>query len=198
MIRISASDLTCYQRYRDTEEVTLAECLAQLRREEPPTDSMLAGRMLHSALENAKYDVETTCLLWKGYKFFFQCDVDLAVPIVRELKGEREIVTPSGPAIIVGVVDSIDDSIGDYKLSARFDAERLADSWQWRFYLSLFSKWKFVYKVFVGEEIKPKEWAIRDYHELAMYRYDGMEDELTREIEEFAAFMVEHVLDRAA
>lgn len=198
MIRVTASDLQCYQRYRDTEEVTLEDCLAQLRRETPATPAMLAGRILHSALENAKYDVETMCLQWKGYKFFFQCDVDLAIPDVRELKGEAELITPVGPVTLVGVVDSFDGSICDYKLSARFDAERLAESWQWRFYLSLFKQWRFVYKVFVGEEIKPKEWAIRDYHELAVYRYSGMEEELQREIEEFAAFLKQHVLTAKA
>lgn len=197
MIRISASDLNTYQRYRDLEEVTLEECLAELRRERPPTPAMTASKVLHSALEHAGYDTETSCLLWKDYAFFFQCDIELTIPDVRELKGEAETITPSGPVVMVGIVDSIDGSICDYKLSARFDAERLAQSWQWRFYLSLFNKWRFVYKVFVGEEIKPKEWAIRDYHELAVYRYAGMEEELQREIDEFAAFTRKYVLKAA-
>jgi hypothetical protein len=197
MIRISASDLQCYQRYRDNEDVTLEECLAQLRRERPATPAMMAGSALHGALEHATYDTDTSCLKWNGYLFFFDCDIDLTIPDVRELKGEMDMITPSGPATVVGVVDSLDGSICDYKLSARFDAERLAESWQWRCYLSIFNCSRFLYKVFVGEEIKPQEWSIRDYHEMAVYRYVGMEEQLQREIEECASFMSRYLLKAA-
>lgn len=197
-IRISVSDLQCYQRYRNTEEVTLGECLAQLRRQSPPTPSMLAGRALHEALEHAEYNVETNCLKWDDYLFFFQCDIDLAIPDVRELKAEIEMITPFGPVTLVGVVDSIDSAICDYKLTGRFDAERLADSWQWRCYLHMFNRHKFIYKVFVGEEIKDREWAIRDYHEMPVYRYVGMEQEIQREVDQCAAFFSKYVLGRKA
>ena len=199
MLRISVSDLQCFQRYRDNEEVTLEQCLADMRHQSLPTPAMFAGRVLHKALENATPNEEGCyCLEYDGYFFFFQCDVDLAIPTVRELKGEMEFQTSAGPVTLVGVVDTIDSSICDYKLSGRFDAERLAESWQWRCYLQMFDRHRFDYKVFVGEEIKPKEWAIRDYHELSVYRYEGMEEEIQREVEQCAVFIRDYVLQRAA
>jgi hypothetical protein len=192
-MRISVSDIQCYQRYRDVEDVSLEDCLKQLRRETLPTPQMEAGSVFHAALEHAQYDTETNCLQWDGYLFFFQCDVNLSIPDVRELKGEMIIPTSVGMVTLVGVVDAIDSSIYDYKLSGRFDAERLAESWQWRCYLHMFNRSRFAYKVFVGEEIKPKEWAIRDYHELPVYRYAGMIEQVEREVDECARFMRDYV-----
>lgn len=200
-MRLSVSELQCWQRYRDNEDVTLEECLAQLRGEEEPTPILLAGRNLHKALEFAQYDWadrRRAYLRFKDYLFFFEADVDLAIPEVRELKGETIIETNVGPVTLVGVVDSIDTAIGDYKLSGRFDAERLAKSYQWRCYLHMFGAHKFAYKVFIGEEIKPKEWAIRDYHELTMYRYPSMEQDVQREVDRCAIFMRDHVWSRRA
>lgn len=198
-MRLTVSGLQCYQRYRDNEEVTLDECLTQLRGEEEPSPIMLAGRKLHRALELAEYDAgdrERTHLSCDDYIFFFQADVTMDVPEVRELKGETVVQTAIGPVTMVGVVDSIDTAVGDYKLSLRFDPERLGRSYQWRCYLQMFSAYKFIYKVFVGEEIKPKEWAIKDYHELPLYRYPGMEQDVWREIDEYARFVRDAALER--
>jgi hypothetical protein len=200
-MRLTVSELQCYQRYRDSEDVTLEECLLQLTKREVPTPAMLAGRKLHEALEFAQYDWadrQRSHIRYKDYLFFFQTDIELAIPEVRELKGEMIVETSFGPIILVGVVDSIDTAIGDYKLSGHFDAERLAKSYQWRCYLQMFGAHKFIYKVFIGEEIKPKEWAIRDYHELTMFRYPGMEQDVQREVEQCVIFMRDHVWGRKA
>lgn len=200
-MRLSVSELQCYQRYRDTEDVTLEECLTQLAGKEDPSPAMLAGRTLHKALEHAQYDTADDWhghIRYEGYLFFFQAEIELAIPQVRELKGESLISTRFGPVTLVGVVDSIDTAIGDYKLSGHFDAERLAKSYQWRCYLEMFGAHKFIYKVFVGEEIKPKEWAVKDYHELPMYRYPGMTEDVQREVERCVTFMRDHIWSRRA
>jgi hypothetical protein len=203
-MRLGVSDLQCWQRYRNSEEVTLAECLKQLRREEPPTSALLAGRKLHKALESARYDQDEanpfgqSVLRYKDYVFIFQCDVEIAIPAVRELKGEITIQTVLGPVTLVGVVDSIGNAVSDYKLTGHFDSERLIASYQWRCYLQMFERHRFDYKVFVGDEIKPKEWAIKDYHEISVYRYPGMEEDIQREVGECARFMREYVWPEAA
>jgi hypothetical protein len=203
-MRLGVSDLQCWQRYRNSEEVTLAECLKQLRREEPPTSALLAGRKLHKALESARYDQDEanpfgqSVLRYKDYVFIFQCDVGIAIPAVRELKGEITIQTVLGPVTLVGVVDSIGNAVSDYKLTGHFDSERLIASYQWRCYLQMFERHRFDYKVFVGDEIKPKEWAIKDYHEISVYRYPGMEEDIQREVGECARFMREYVWPEAA
>lgn len=200
-MRLSVSELQCYQRYRDNEDVALQECLTQLTGREAPTPILLAGRKLHKALEFAQYDWgdrSRSYIRYEDYVFFFQVDVELAIPEVRELKGEMAVETSFGPVTLVGVVDSIDTAIGDYKLSGRFEAERLVKSYQWRCYLHMFGAHKFTYKVFIGEEIKPTEWAIRDYHELTMFRYPGMDQDIQREVEQCVIFMRDHVWGRKA
>jgi len=196
-MRVSVSDLDTYRRYKQTEDVTLEQCLAQLRRETPPSPAMVAGRALHSILEHAAYGDEAVTIKGGGFQFNFACDVDLAVPIVRELKGEIQIDTPSGPVTLVGIVDAMDTAVHDYKLTGRFDAERLVDSYQWRCYLLMFGANRFLYRVFVGQEQSAgtgfdgeqfSEWTIREYHELPVYRYPGMEEDVRREVAEFAAF----------
>lgn len=204
MWRLSVSDLQCWQRYRKNEEVTLEDCLKQLRREEPPTPILLAGRKLHKALEHAQYgegeanEFGQPYLKYKDYIFFFECDVEIVMPQVRELKGELAVDTTAGPVTLVGVVDSIDTSITDYKLTGHFDAERLNASYQWRCYLQMFDRHRFDYKVFVGEEIKPNEWAIKHYHELSFYSYPGMDKDIQREVGECVKFMREYVWPKAA
>lgn len=192
-MRISVSDLDCYRYYKTHEDVTLEDCLAQLRRETPPSPSMMAGRALHCALETSQCGDEQISIDKDGFRFHFLCDAALSVPAVRELKGEMSINTPSGPVTLVGVVDAIDSAVTDYKLTSRFEAERFADSYQWRCYLMMFGMNRFVYKVFVGQD-DDGEWLIREYHELPVYRYPGMEDDVRREVSEFAAFLRQYGL----
>lgn len=190
-MRISVSELDTYRRYKANEEVTLEECLAQIRKETPPSPSMLAGRALHCALEAAQCGDEEISIERDGFRFHFLCDAAVAVPAVRELKGEMLVSTFSGPVTLVGVVDALDSAVTDYKLTGRFEAERFADSYQWRCYLMMFGMNRFVYKVFVGAQDTHQdgEWLIREYHELPVYRYPGMEEDVKRELGEFADFL---------
>ena len=199
-MRISVSNLETYRRYKSNEDVTLEDCLADLRKESLPSPAMLAGSALHKALENLSDEYEGVELAQDHYSFEFLGSIELSIPPVRELKGEMLIDTPLGQVTLVGVVDVIGNEIGDYKLSGRFDAERLADSYQWRCYLMMFGCHKFVYKVFVGSESKDSatDWTIKEYHELPVYAYPGMEQDIQKELEECAAFMSEYVWGRKA
>lgn len=197
-MRISVSDLECWRRYKTNEEVELEECLAQLLRKELPSPAMLAGRALHKILETCDYGDEAIVIERDGYSFSFLGSIEVSVPPVREMKGEIELMTPHGPVTLVGVVDGIDTAVIDYKLTGRWDAERLADSYQWRCYLMMFNRNRFDYKVFVGDEKKPSEWVIREYHELSMYRYPGMEQDVQKEVEGCAAFMAQYVIPAKA
>lgn len=201
MIRISVSDLDQFRRYEETEEMTFEDFVAGLRKETPPTPQMIAGRALHKLLEKTTSETEFVSAERDGFNFFFECDIEMSLPIVRELKGEITIYTSVGPVTLVGFVDGMDDAIYDYKLSGHFDAERYNGSYQWRCYLMMFKGRRFVYRVFVGKERangtgfdnKPfSEWAITEYHELPLYAYPGMEDDVAREVDRFARLLVEH------
>lgn len=196
-LRISVSDIECFRYYKANEEITLEECLARLRKERPATPAMRAGSALHAILEHAEYDGETLWAERDGFRFYFGCEIDLNVPAVRELKGEVEIQTPSALVTLVGVVDAMDTAIHDYKLTGRFEAERFADSYQWRCYLLMFGAERFVYNVFVGQEdANGTDWTIREYHELEMYRYPGMEQDVYRELSEFVEFILAYMPEK--
>lgn len=186
-MRISVSDLDAYRYYRDNEDAELDDLLARLRRETPPTAQMLAGTALHAALENAQED--TAVLEANGHKFKFVAECDVYLPQVRELKGEMQIQTPIGPVTLVGVVDAIGGDIQDHKLTARFDAERYAASYQWRCYLLMFGGRRFVYNVFVGKEDSANQYLIYEFHRFPLYAYPALREDVEREVGQFAVFL---------
>ena len=198
-MRLSVSGLDAYRRYRDTEDGDLEALLRQLRKQEPPSRPMLAGSAFHSVLEHAgpgSLDYAEA----NGFKFRLQVDCDLPLPAIRELKGEVPLVTKSGPVTLVGVVDGMDGvEVWDHKLTARFDAERYAESYQWRCYLTMFGGSKFTYNIFVGKDDQElDEWVITEYHPLTFYAYPAMRDDVLREVEQFAAFAAEYLYAVAA
>lgn len=195
--RISVTDLDSFLYWRNEEEATLEDLLQRLRHEDAPSSAMLAGRALHSFLELARADpaprsidvIET-----KEHRFLINCDIDLALPEVRELKGEMHI----GPVTLVGVIDGLEGlSARDYKLtSSTFDATRYIDSYQWRCYLAMFGLSQFDYEVFVGKEtgqsIGPPRrsiWTITEHHHLRVHAYPALMDDVVRLVNEFNEFL---------
>lgn len=196
-MRISVTELESYRRYRDEEDVELADLLAQLRRQEPPTPAMLAGKALHQVLENARAGEELSRVEHDGFVFRFELEASIPLPRIRELKGELQVQTSVGPVTLVGVIDGMEHGVIDYKLTNRFDAERYADSFQWRCYLVMFHASKFTYEVLVArEDERTGERVIYEYHSLPFYAYPAMQEHVLREIDEFARFLVQHCPER--
>lgn len=197
MLRLSVTELDAYRRYRDDEDVALEALLRQLRREEPPSRPMLAGKALHHILEHASPGQEFITAEHDGFKFRFDLDCELPLPAVRELKGETILPTSLGPVTLVGVVDGLHGAVRDYKLTSRFDAERYLASFQWRCYLTMFNAREFQYDVFVGFDDEAKgEIRVTDYHPLRLFAYPAMREDVLREVDEFARFAVQHLPER--
>jgi hypothetical protein len=197
-MRLSVTELDAYRRYCDDEGFTLEALLRQLRREEPPTEAMRAGRALHHILEHAKPGQELEDVEHDGFRFIFELDCAMPLPRVRELKGETLLPTAIGPATLVGVVDGLDCGVRDYKLTARLDAERYADSYQWRCYLMMFAASMFQYDAFVGGPNAAGWYVITEYHPIRFYAYPGMQEDVLREVSEFADFASRHLPERLA
>ena len=195
-MRISVTEIDAFRRFKVLEDMTWEEFLAVMLKQRTPTRAMEAGRALHTILEHCAVG-ELGTVEQDGFTFRFDFDGDIVLPRVRELKGEMQVQTSVGPVTLVGVVDGINGAIHDFKLTAKFDAERYHDSYQWRCYLLMFGGTKFIYDVFVGDE-KPDAWVIREYHPLAFYAYPGMKEDILRELDEFARFTAENVPQRAA
>lgn len=196
-MRLSVSDLDAYLYWRGSEDADLGQLLRRLRREEPPTMDMLAGRAFHKVLENG-LPGEVTTVDQDGFRFIFTVDASVPMPVVAELKGEKVYQTPVGSVTLVGVVDGLDGlTIRDYKLSAKFDAERYAESYQWRCYLSMFRARVFDYMVFVGY-CELGDYMVEDYHPLTLYAYEGMDADVARAVSDFAVFVAHHLPERQA
>jgi hypothetical protein len=197
MIRLSVTDLDSYLYWKATEDMGLAELLSRLLREEPPTPAMQAGRAFHTVLENAG----TGSLLVTeadGFTFTFAIEQEIALPSVRELKAECLLETPAGPVTLVGKVDALNGlTVHDYKLTERFDAERYADSYQWRSYLTMFGARQFVYDVFVCHYDGP-EVRIYDYHRFPLSAYPGMREDVLREVSGLAEIVAKYVPEKIA
>lgn len=192
MIRLSVTDLDNYIYWRGSEDQDLNDLLIRLRGEEPPGPNMLASRAFHKMLEQSQGGE-----LYKAtageYDFVFAIDEDIALPQLRELKAEKVLDTPSGPVTLVGKVDGLHGlTITDWKLTERFEAERYADSYQWRSYLSMFNADRFVYDVFVCRYDGPHVY-IYDYHRLPFYAYPGMADDVYREVCGLAEIVAKYV-----
>lgn len=197
MIRLSVTDLDSYLYWREAEDMELDELLRRLRGEEPPGPNMLAGRAFHKLLETSD-----TCDLDRavmdGVTFVFALEQEIALPTIRELKAEHRFDTPSGPVTLVGKVDALNGTtVHDYKLTERFDAERYADSYQWRSYLTMFGAVRFVYDVFQCRYDDDKV-IIYEYHRMPISAYPGMAADVQREVCGLAEIVAKYVPQKVA
>mgnify|MGYP000922467020 CR=1 FL=1 len=192
MIRLSVTDLDSYLYWKDSEDMDLEALLKRLRGEEPPTPAMMAGRAFHKLFEESEPgDLRAASV--DDFDFVFALDCEIAIPEVRELKGEIALATPSGPVTLVGKVDALHGmTVHDFKLTERFDAERYADSYQWRSYLTMFNASTFVYDVFVGR-YDDERVTVYDYHRMHLHAYPGMRADVEREVSGLAEIVARYV-----
>lgn len=187
-LRVSATDLDAYRRFRDDDEADLAALIQQLRRLMPSTDAMQAGTALHSALEMAG-EGDHKGLQFDGYTFSFETDAELDLPPIREMKQTKEYLAGGVLVTMVGKVDALHGRrIDDHKFTAKFDADRYLDSYQWRVYLDIFGADEFRWNIFEARESAPKNYLIRAVHKLTMHRYPNMEADVYRELAGFVDF----------
>lgn len=181
-----------------------SELLSQLRGEQPQTEAMRKGSAFHRALELATVG-EVPFLEADGYRFIIQPDVELALPQMRELKLEGDYDLGGLVIELVGKVDAIQgNTIYDHKTTSRFDADRLLDTLQWRYYLDLAKADTFQWNCFELDDAymeAPPDWYpeptrvpevellkiynVRDLHVVTQYRYPGMESDCREKLQAF-------------
>ena len=184
-MRLSVTDVDAIMAWIDSDS-DIDALLRRLRREEPPTRAMMAGRAFHKVMENASGDLETA--IADGFSFRFAIESEIAIPPIRELKGEIEISTSIMPVTLVGVVDGMKGKVvTDYKLTSYFDAERYINSFQWKAYLTMFKADRFNYEVFTMSD--DGEIVIKSHDTLPLCRYESMHREVFDCVEEAARFV---------
>lgn len=199
MIRLSVSDLDQYLYWRETEEQPLAVLIERLTYKQEETEQMRAGKAFHKVLEHASESELLECRR-DGFQFCFQLDSELAVPAIRELKGEIVINTPSGPVTLVGKVDAMEAlEVTDYKLTERFDAERYADSYQWRSYLLMFGARTFIYEAFQyrwDQRSASPRLIIYEHHSMRFHAYPAMRADVEHAVAGLAEIVAKHVPEK--
>lgn len=190
-LRVSATEIDAYRRYLNPPEgmeIELDELLRQLRREEPPSESMLAGSALHKFLETAEIG-ETQEVDIDGYRFSFEFDGAVDLPPIREMKATKDYEIGMFLVTLVGKVDAIHGKrIDDHKFTSRYDAERFLSSYQWRVYLDIFDAEEFRWNIFEGREAQEKRYVITNLHRLTMHAYPGMRDDIEKALTDFVGF----------
>lgn len=200
-MRISATQIDAYLRWRANEDAPLEEIRDYLLRKTPPTDAMRAGSAFHKVLEHSTYG-EIEEAEQDGFVFdLTELDCVFELPEVRELKMECLTVLAGFPVTVVGVVDAQHGrGVYDHKLTSRFDAERYADSYQWRCYLHWFGFDWMRYNVFEAYQpaAEPGLYIVRHFHPLTFTRYPELGADVDRVSREFVLFLREYVPELAA
>lgn len=197
MIRLSVSWLDEFLYWQSQEDMSVEDLISRLKGVPEPTPQMLAGRAFHSLLEHSGIG-EVFAVHHEGFTFEFNVEADIEFSPIVELKGEHAIDTPSGKVTLVGKVDAMNGRlIRDYKLTERFDAERYADSYQWRAYLMMFEGRAFIYDVFSGR-VDESVVKIFGYDKLPLYAYPGMEQDVIRVVSELAGVVARYWPERIA
>lgn len=195
-MRVSVTDIDGYRYYRDSESMTFEEYLARLEYEETP--QLRAGRAIHSVLERADASIDLFEVEEDGLRIRFDLDAQLPLPATRELKLERQYVVDGVPVTVVGKVDVLDgDVVEDHKTTGRFDAERLADSMQWRAYLDMTGCRRFRWNVFeVYHKSREDVWIVKALHRVEQCAYPGMAKDWQGALDEYVRFAREFMVWR--
>lgn len=197
-MRVSATNLESFRRWRDDPESSVSDLLDYLRKNIQPTEAMRAGSAFHKVLEFAKAGDSLDEVEQDGFTFRFEMDGEIALPAIREMKLETKRVICGEPVTLVCVVDAMEGRrVDDHKLTARPDAENYAPSVQWRMYLDCFDCDLFRYNLFHGYQPEAEPWVyiIKDMVPVEFCRYPGMRDEVEGLILDFVTFCADNAPD---
>ena len=189
--RLHVTDLDGWLWYQKLDAMTADELRSRLRRTEPANEKMAMGTAWHAVLENPPDTIDA--IEKDGYRFRIDCDHDIILPQVREVRANKDYEIDGAIVTLTGKVDGITwPKITDHKLTFRENLETYFDSYQWRAYLDIFESDVFEYIVYPAKE-KDGEIIISDVSKLKMYRYPEMVDDLKQGIRELLGFIKEHV-----
>ena len=190
MITARVSHIAAYARWKAQEDAELGWLINSITKDEP-TEAMAKGTAFHKFLENAAALSETEQVTIDGYTFAFTGQFDLYLPLMREWRKGLDY----GGIIVSGQVDAIEGTtIFDHKTTERFDAEKYLESWQWRYYLDIFSADRFVWNVWEMNELdEPQAYGVHHLHKLEQFRYPDLHADCVALAQEYRDFAEQHL-----
>lgn len=196
-MRVHVTDLDQLLWFRRIEDMTTEELISRLRRESPPNRAMAMGTAWHSILENPPSD-ELLAVERDGFTFLIECDADIELPQVREIRAEKTYMVDGVLVTLTGGCDGITGNVvTDHKLTARPDPEKYLDSYQWRAYLDIYGADVFEYILYHAlDREKDGQVIIKDVMPFRFYRYPEMASDLISGIRDFVEFAKAHLPER--
>ncbi len=184
------SHLEAFRQWREDEDAELSDLVEKVMGEWEPSEAMKAGTAFHKALEHAGPGL-TDLLIADGYVFHIECDCDLEIADIREIRASKTYIVDGLPIVVSGQLDAIDGKrIDDHKTTGRFDPDRYLSGYQWRLYLDIFEADVFRWNVF--EVVKTadipdrQDWSVFGSHRLEQHRYPQLADDCQRLVADFA------------
>lgn len=196
-MKVHVTDLDQLLWFRRIESMTTEELVSRLRREAPPNRAMAMGTAWHAILENPPAD-ELITVERGGFTFLIECDAEIALSQIREIRAEKTYMVDGVPVTLTGGCDGITGNVvTDHKLTARPDPEKYLDSYQWRAYLDIYGADVFEYILYQALDQDAKgQVIIKDVLPFRFYRYPGMESDLMMGIHQFVEFARVHLPER--
>lgn len=171
----------------------LSKVLGVQTEDEDARERLDSGTALHGGLEHIDESGEgMASLTWNGYRFDFNCAIDLVVPKVREF----ELSKCYDDMQVIGHADGIcgeADIVVDYKTTRKFDADYYIDSFQWKFYLDMSGCKEFLYQIFVVKPFAEKRYSIQEFHKLRQHSYPTMHEDCLQLVRDYKNTVVEHL-----
>lgn len=193
-ITFHVTDLDSLVWFKRIEDMTTAELVARLRRESAPNDKMLIGTAFHKMLENPPDELNE--VTQDGFTFRIDCDAEIILPQVREIRATKEYHIGGLDVTLTGGCDGITGTkVYDHKLTFRPEPENYFQSYQWRAYLDIYNADSFTYYLYHAIEDGDKI-SIKEVSQLDMYRYPGMVEDLEDGILEMVEFAREHLPEK--
>ena len=192
MLQLRVSHIDLFRSWKESEEADIDWLLRDLSLDRP-TEAMLRGTAFHKALEHAQSGDDRDEITIDGFTFHFQCDIDLELPAVREIRRSKDY----GDVSVSGKVDALmGTSVYDHKTTSYFDSERYLSKYQWRYYLDIFEADRFTWNIFemrdAGDIDNPRTWSVVNFHQLEQYRYPSLEEDCKRQAQEMRSFLSEY------
>lgn len=154
-LRVSVTNLETFRLFRAEEWMTSDHLMRSLIGREK-LDPLLAaiGTAFHAALSSAELGEHTRLRHGRWVFDLSRVEGDIALLPVRELRLSKTYLVDGEAVNVRGRTDGADGvAVEDHKLRfGGFDAERYAESYQWRFYLDMIGGQVFRYNVFEGPD----------------------------------------------
>jgi hypothetical protein len=184
-----ASNLDSYREYMggehyDGSEYTSDDFIKRMTAFEP-SPAMDAGTAVHKLIEDIGFGVLPIHSDVNGWHVHFDLDEDVPVPLSREVPLFRE----HNSIPLFGRCDAMSASaVHDIKTTSQIDVDRYMDSFQWRAYLWMSGRQRFVYDIFrVKLEADIKVVTVLEYVPLKLSFYPNLDDDVEHLLTEFDA-----------